>query len=83
MREAAGQVRGAHAVLVASKSDPGKLVAFRAGNAGGIVVGYGQGEIFLASDPPALLPHTRDVVYLGRRRGSFSADPSGGHLQPP
>ena len=64
VREAAGQVRGAHAVLVASTSDPGKLVAFRAGNAGGIVVGYGQGEIFLASDPPALLPHTQDVVYL-------------------
>ena len=63
--EAAGSIRGAHAVVVASKREPGKLVAFRLGNAGGVVVGYGEGETFLASDLPALLPYTRDVAYLG------------------
>ena len=63
--EAAGRIRGAHAVVVASKREPGKLVAFRLGNAGGVVVGYGEGETFLASDLPALLPYTRDVAYLG------------------
>ena len=40
--EAAGNIRGAHAVVVASKRDPGKLVAFRLGNAGGMVLGYGE-----------------------------------------
>ena len=63
--ETAGRIRGAHAVVVASKREPGKLVAFRLGNAGGVVVGYGEGETFLASDLPALLPYTRDVAYLG------------------
>ncbi len=63
--EAAGNIRGAHAVVVASKREPGKLVAFRLGNAGGMVVGYGEGEMFLASDLPALVPYTRDVAYLG------------------
>ena len=62
--ETAGHIRGAHAVVVASKVDPTKLVAFRLGNAGGIVLGYGKGEMFLASDLPALLPHTREVAYL-------------------
>ena len=64
VKETAGRIRGAHAVVAASTRDPGKLVAFRLGNAGGIVVGYGEGEIFLASDLPALLPYTRKVAYL-------------------
>ena len=61
---AAGQLRGAHAVVVASSREPGRLVAFRLGNAGGIVVGYGDDEVLLASDIPALLPYTRTVAYL-------------------
>ena len=64
VREAAGRIRGSHAVVVASKREPDKIVAFRLGNAGGIVVGYGQDEMLLASDLPALLPHTRSVTYL-------------------
>jgi glucosamine--fructose-6-phosphate aminotransferase (isomerizing) len=64
VRLAAKQIRGAHAVVVASSREPGKLVAFRLGNAGGIVVGYGQDEMFLASDLPALVAHTRKVAYL-------------------
>ena len=55
---------GAHAILVMSKNEPGTIVAARAGNAGGVVVGYGHGETYLASDLPALLPHTRRVVFL-------------------
>jgi glucosamine--fructose-6-phosphate aminotransferase (isomerizing) len=55
---------GAHAILAMSRKEPGKLVAARAGNAGGIVVGYGHGENHIASDLPALLPHTRRVVFL-------------------
>jgi len=64
VRQVAGRIRGANAVVVISRSEPGKIVAFRLGNAGGIVVGYGENEMLLASDLPALLPHTRRVMYL-------------------
>ena len=58
------QMEGAHALVAFSRHEPDKLVAARVGNAGGVVVGYGQGEMFLASDLPALLPHTQRVVFL-------------------
>ena len=61
---AAGRIRGAQAVVAFSRREPDKLAAFRQGNAGGIVVGYGDGEMLVASDLPALLPYTRTVVYL-------------------
>ncbi len=64
VRETARRIRGANAVVVLYRGEPGKIVAFRLGNAGGIVVGYGQNEMLLASDLPALLPHTRQVAYL-------------------
>ncbi len=60
----ASRLRGTNAVVIASNLEPTKLVAFRTGNAGGIVVGYGDDEMLLASDLPALLDHTRNVVYL-------------------
>ena len=60
----AGRLRGANAVVIASNREPSKLVAFRLGNAGGIVVGYGENEMLLASDLPALLDHTHKVAYL-------------------
>ena len=58
------QIRGAHAILVMSLSEPGTIVAARVGNAGGVVIGYGNGEMFLASDLPAILPYARRVVFL-------------------
>ncbi|MBI2912472.1 MAG: isomerizing glutamine--fructose-6-phosphate transaminase, partial [Chloroflexi bacterium] len=58
------ELAGAHAILAMSAAEPGTVVAARVGNAGGVVVGYGQGENYLASDLPALLPHTRRVVFL-------------------
>jgi glucosamine--fructose-6-phosphate aminotransferase (isomerizing) len=61
---AVAKLAGAHAILVMSRNEPGKIVAARAGNAGGIAVGYGHGENYVASDLPALLPHTRRVVFL-------------------
>ena len=64
VRAAAGRIRGANAVVVISTREPERIVAFRLGNAGGLVVGYGEGEMLLASDLPALLPHTREVAYL-------------------
>jgi glucosamine--fructose-6-phosphate aminotransferase (isomerizing) len=59
------QLAGAHAILAMSKSEPGTVVAGRVGNAGGVVIGYGEGENFIASDLPALLPHTRKLLFLG------------------
>ncbi len=60
----AGRLLGTNAVVIASNREPSKLVAFRLGNAGGIVVGYGEDEMLLASDLPALLNHTHSVAYL-------------------
>ncbi len=64
MVRASGELAGAHAILAMSASEPGTIVAARIGNAGGVVIGYGQGEHFVASDLPALLPHTRRLVFL-------------------
>ncbi len=64
MRNTIGRIRGAHAIVAMTRRDAGTLVAARVGHAGGIVIGYGKGEMFLASDLPALLPHTRDLVFL-------------------
>ena len=58
-------IQGAQAVVAMLASQPDRLVAFRLGNAGGITVGYGEGDMYLASDLPALLPYTSRVVYLG------------------
>ena len=58
------QLAGAHAILAMSLSEPGTIVAARVGNAGGVVIGCGRGENYLASDLLALLPHTRRVVFL-------------------
>ena len=47
-----------------SRKEPDKIVSFKLGNAGGIVIGYGEREMLLASDIAALLPHVRNVAYL-------------------
>jgi glucosamine--fructose-6-phosphate aminotransferase (isomerizing) len=57
-------IRGANVVVLMSADEPDKIVAARIGNAGGVVVGYGEGEMFAASDVPAILEHTRRVAFL-------------------
>ncbi len=64
VRATASRIRGANAIVVVSRRFPDRIVAVRLGNAGGIVVGYGNNEMVLASDIPAILPHTRDICYL-------------------
>ncbi|GAB6942380.1 glutamine amidotransferase [Thermus sp. 2.9] len=61
LREALKEVRGAYAVVVAH-SDHEEIVAAR--TVSPLVVGLGEGENFLASDVPALLPYTRRVIFL-------------------
>ncbi len=62
VRAAVGKLTGAYAVLASSSLEPGVLVAARSGPP--IVLGLGQGENFVASDPVALVPWTRDVIFL-------------------
>ncbi|RMF41993.1 MAG: glutamine--fructose-6-phosphate aminotransferase, partial [Anaerolineae bacterium] len=58
------RLRGHQSVVLLSSREPDKIVAARLGNAGGVVIGYGEGEMFVASDLPAILEHTRRVVFL-------------------
>ena len=57
-------LKGAHGIVLLSSEEADKIVAARIGNAGGVVVGVGQGEMFVASDMPAILEHTRQMVFL-------------------
>ncbi|HDN78894.1 MAG TPA: glutamine--fructose-6-phosphate transaminase (isomerizing) [Chloroflexi bacterium] len=66
-RKALSQLQGAQAVVIMSSLEPDKLIAARLGNAGGVVVGVGEGEMFVASDMPAILEHTRKMVFLEDR----------------
>jgi glucosamine--fructose-6-phosphate aminotransferase (isomerizing) len=67
-RQAFQHMRGANVVVLMSAKEPDKIVAARLGNAGGVVVGLGDGEMFAASDIPAILEHTRKVVFLESRQ---------------
>ncbi|TAK58278.1 MAG: glutamine--fructose-6-phosphate transaminase (isomerizing), partial [Dehalococcoidia bacterium] len=63
-RRTIARIRGAQAIVVMSAREPGRILAARVGNAGGVVVGYGRGEMFVASDLTALLPETQTVAFL-------------------
>ena len=64
VQKALGLLKGAHGVVVMSKNEPDKIIAARIGNAGGVVLGIGQDEMYIASDLPAILEHTRDMIFL-------------------
>jgi glutamine---fructose-6-phosphate transaminase (isomerizing) len=63
-RRTFSQIQGAHGIVLVSAEEPDKIVCARIGNAGGVVLGLGEGENFLASDIPAILEHTRRVIFL-------------------
>ncbi len=54
--------------MLVSAEEPDKIVCARIGNAGGVVIGLGEGENFIASDIPAILEHTRRVIFLESRQ---------------
>jgi glucosamine--fructose-6-phosphate aminotransferase (isomerizing) len=62
VRAALADIEGAFGVVVVSSHDPGKIVVARDGAP--LVLGLGSHENFVASDAPALLPYTRDILYL-------------------
>lgn len=63
-RQTFKEIAGAHAIVLMSADEPEKIVCARIGNAGGVVIGIGYGENFIASDIPAILEHTRRVIFL-------------------
>ena len=67
-RLAVQQLKGAHAIVVMSRRQPDRLVAVRIGNAGGVVLGLGDGENLIASDIPAILEFTRNLIFLENRQ---------------
>ena len=56
------QVEGAYGIAVISADEPGRIVVARKGSPQ--VIGVGEGECLIASDPSALISHTRRVIYL-------------------
>jgi len=56
------EVEGAYAIAVIAESAPNTMVVARHGSP--LIIAIGNGENFIASDVPAILPHTKNVIYL-------------------
>ena len=68
VRKALLDLKGPSAVVVLSRRHPDRLIVARLGNAGGVAIGYGNGEMYVASDIPAILRHTRRIAFLESRQ---------------
>ncbi|MCX5866176.1 MAG: glutamine--fructose-6-phosphate transaminase (isomerizing) [Proteobacteria bacterium] len=62
LRKALAKVEGSYALAVLIESHPDILLAAR--NQSPLILGLGNGEMFVASDSPAILPYTRQVIFL-------------------
>ncbi len=62
VREAMKKVRGSYALVIVREDEPFKIVGIRKDSP--LVVGLGDGEFFLASDVPAFLNYSKDVIFL-------------------
>jgi len=60
--QALNQLRGAYAIAVITSKEPDTLYAARVSSP--LVLGIGEGELIIASDPAAILEHTKQVVYV-------------------
>jgi glucosamine--fructose-6-phosphate aminotransferase (isomerizing) len=86
VRRALKQVQGAYAIVVLSDANPDVIVAAK--NASPLVLGLGEGENFVASDIPAILAHTRKMMFLEegeiaelRRQGVTLSDLEGRKIE--
>ena len=62
VRLSLAEVEGAYGICVLCRHEPDKIIAARNGSP--LVLGVGEGEYILASDATAIIPHTRQVIYL-------------------
>lgn len=62
VRQALSELRGAYAVCILCQKEPEVMIAAKQGSP--MVVGLGEGEFFVASDIPAILSHTRQMVFM-------------------
>ncbi len=62
VRAALKEVKGAYALAVINEKEPGKIIGVRKDSP--LVVGLGDGESFIASDVPAFMHYSRDVIFL-------------------
>jgi glucosamine--fructose-6-phosphate aminotransferase (isomerizing) len=62
VRLALRQVEGTYGIAVISMQEPDKVIAARKGSP--LIIGVGENEHFVASDAAAIIPYTRQVVYL-------------------
>jgi glucosamine--fructose-6-phosphate aminotransferase (isomerizing) len=86
VRATVAELEGAYALVVISEHEPGRMILAREGCP--VVIGLGEGENFVASDVAALLPVTRNFVFLEegdtcevRRDGYRIADHDGNTVQ--
>ena len=89
VRSTLTRLEGANSVVVMATKYADRLICARVGNAGGIAIGLGTGEMFIASDIPAILRHTRDMAFLENRQmatvtrsGCFVTDLDGRTVTP-
>ncbi len=62
VRQALQQVEGSYAIAVLYEGEKDKLIAAKKESP--LILGLGEGEIFVASDIPAILPYTRQMIFL-------------------
>ncbi|MCB0320579.1 MAG: glutamine--fructose-6-phosphate transaminase (isomerizing), partial [Bdellovibrionales bacterium] len=62
LKEICTKLRGSYAFLAIDREHPDRILVAK--NATPIVIGIGEGEVFVASDIPAVLPFTREVIVL-------------------
>ena len=62
VRAALREVEGAYAIAVLCEAEPDKMIVAK--NSSPLVIGFGEGEMFCGSDIPALLNHTREMMFL-------------------
>ena len=66
---ALNHVIGAYALVIMDKDEPDKMIAARKGSP--LVIGMGENEYFVASDPSPIIEYTNKVVYLGEEQIAF------------